>query len=121
MRKVVVDEWMSLDGVAQAPGAPDEDTTGGFQHGGWHLPFFEDVSQKWVVENISGAGGFLLGRRTYEILGGYWPNAPEEEQVVAEPLNTKPKYVARRRPSPSHSSGKTRGCSGAPSPRRWRR
>jgi dihydrofolate reductase len=94
MRKVVVDEWMSLDGVAQAPGAPDEDTTGGFQHGGWHLPFFEDVSQKWVVENISGAGGFLLGRRTYEILGGYWPNAPEEEQVVAEPLNTKPKYVA---------------------------
>ena len=94
MRKVVVDEWMSLDGVAQAPGAPDEDTTGGFQHGGWHLPFFEDVSQKWVVENINGAGGFLLGRRTYEILGRYWPNAPEEEQVVAEPLNTKPKYVA---------------------------
>src|ERR671918_336773 len=94
MRKVVVDEWMSLDGVAQAPGAPDEDTTGGFQHGGWHLPFFEDISQKWVVENINGAGGFLLGRRTYEILGGYWPNAPEEEQVIAEPLNTKPKYVA---------------------------
>ena len=95
MRKVIVDEWMSLDGVVQAPGAPDEDTTGGFQHGGWHLPYFEDVSQKRVVENLAAAGGFLFGRRTYEILGAYWPNASsEEEQVVAEPLNTKPKYVA---------------------------
>ena len=95
MRKVIVDEWMSLDGVVQAPGAPDEDPTGGFQHGGWHLPYFEDVSQKRVVENLAAAGGFLFGRRTYEILGAYWPNASsEEEQVVAEPLNTKPKYVA---------------------------
>jgi dihydrofolate reductase len=94
MRKVIVNEWMTLDGVAQAPGAADEDTTGGFGHGGWHLQYFDDRSQRWVVENIAGAGGFLLGRRTYEILGGYWPNASEEEQVIAQPLNTKPKYVA---------------------------
>src|SRR5918999_4705866 len=94
MRKVIVDEWMSLDGVVQAPGAPDEDTTGGFKHGGWHLPYFDDLSQGWVVQNLTGAGGFLLGRRTYESLAAYWPNASEEEQVVAEPLNTKPKYVA---------------------------
>ncbi|HET6920668.1 MAG TPA: dihydrofolate reductase family protein [Jiangellaceae bacterium] len=66
MRKVIVNEWMSLDGVVQAPGAADEDTTGGFQHGGWHLPYFDDISQKWVIENLTGAGGFLLGRRTYE-------------------------------------------------------
>jgi dihydrofolate reductase len=94
MRKVIVTEWMSLDGVVQAPGAADEDTTGGFQHGGWHLPYFDDLSQKWVVETLTAAGGFLLGRRTYEILAAYWPNASEEEQVVAEPLNTRPKYVA---------------------------
>ena len=96
MRKVVVNEWMSLDGVVQAPGAADEDTTGGFQHGGWHLRYFEDLSQRWVVENLTEAGGFLLGRRTYEGFAAHWPNASEEEQVVAQPLNTKPKYVASR-------------------------
>jgi dihydrofolate reductase len=96
MRKVIVTEWMSLDGVVQAPGAADEDTTGGFQHGGWHLPYFDDLSQNWVVETLTAAGGFLLGRRTYEILAAYWPNASEEEQVIAQPLNTRPKYVASR-------------------------
>jgi dihydrofolate reductase len=94
MRKLVVNEFVSLDGVAQAPGLPDEDTSGGFAHGGWHLQFFDDTSQNWVLESILEAGGFLFGRRTYEILGAYWPNAPEEEQVIAEPLNTRPKYVA---------------------------
>jgi dihydrofolate reductase len=94
MRKLIVNEFMSLDGVAQAPGGADEDTSGGFEHGGWHLRYFDDLSQKWVLESIVEAGGFLLGRRTYEIFTAYWPNAPEEEQVIAEPLNTKPKYVA---------------------------
>src|ERR671931_814601 len=94
MRKVIVTEWMSLDGVVQAPGAADEDTTGGFEHGGWHLRYFDELSQKWVVENLTGAGGFLLGRRTYEGFASHWPNASEEEQVIAEPLNTRPKYVA---------------------------
>jgi dihydrofolate reductase len=94
MRKVIVNEFMSLDGVVQAPGAEDEDTSGGFEHGGWHLRYFDDISQKQVLESIVEAGGFLLGRRTYEIFAAYWPNAPEEEQVIAEPLNTKPKYVA---------------------------
>jgi dihydrofolate reductase len=87
---------MSLDGVVQAPGAPDEDTTGGFQHGGWHLRYFDDLSRRWVVETLTAAGGFLLGRRTYEGLAAHWPNASEEEQVVAQPLNTNPKYVASR-------------------------
>ncbi|HEX7254733.1 MAG TPA: dihydrofolate reductase family protein [Gaiellaceae bacterium] len=96
MRKVIVNEFMSLDGVVQAPGAEDEDTSGGFKHGGWHLGYFDDLSQQWVVDGLTTAGGFLLGRRTYEILGAYWPNAPEEEQVVAQPLNTLPKYVASR-------------------------
>jgi dihydrofolate reductase len=95
MRKVIVDEWMSLDGVVQAPGAPDEDTTGEFRYGGWHLPYFDEESRAWVVESIAGAGGYLFGRRTFEILGSYWPRSTsEEEKVLAEPLNTNPKYVA---------------------------
>jgi dihydrofolate reductase len=94
MRKVIANEFMSLDGVVQAPGGADEDTSGGFEHGGWHMRYFDELSQKWVLESIVEAGGFLLGRRTYEIFAAYWPTAPEEEQVIAQPLNTKPKYVA---------------------------
>jgi dihydrofolate reductase len=94
MRKVIVDEFISLDGVSQAPGAADEDTSGGFAHGGWSMGYMDETAQNVVLEGIVGAGGFLLGRRTYDIFAAYWPNAPEEEQVVAEPLNTKPKYVA---------------------------
>jgi dihydrofolate reductase len=94
MRKVVVNEWMTLDGVVQAPGSADEDTSGGFSHGGWHMSYFDDLSRNWVVEGYGGAGGFLLGRRTYELLASYWPHASEEEQVIAEPLNSLPKYVA---------------------------
>jgi dihydrofolate reductase len=96
MRKVIVNEFMALDGVVQAPGGADEDTSGGFEHGGWHMPFMDEIAQNDVLGGINEAGGFLLGRRTYEIFAAYWPNAPEEEQVIAEPLNTKPKYVASR-------------------------
>ena len=97
MRKLIVNEFMSLDGVVQAPGAADEDPSGGFAHGGWHMPFMEDeVAQQWALASIVEAGSFLLGRQTYEIFAAYWPNASEEEQVIAEPLNTKPKYVASR-------------------------
>jgi dihydrofolate reductase len=94
MRNVIVNEFMSLDGVAQAPGGEDEDPSGGFDHGGWHMQYMGDeLAQRSVLDSIVEAGGFLLGRRTYEIFAGYWPNAPEEEQVIAEPLNRKPKYV----------------------------
>ena len=94
MRSVIVQEWVSLDGVVQAPGSPDEDKSGGFRHGGWHLPYFDDMSRNWVLQNLTEAGGYLLGRRTYENFAGHWPNASAEEQVIAQPLNTKPKYVA---------------------------
>jgi len=75
MRKVIVTEWMTLDGVVQAPGAPDEDTAGGFEHGGWHLRYFDDVSQKWVLDNLTEVGGHLLRRRTYEGFASHLPNA----------------------------------------------
>jgi dihydrofolate reductase len=96
MRKVIADEWMTLDGVIQGPGQEDEDRSGGFQHGGWHVGYFDDLAQRRVVDSVVAAGGFLLGRHTYEIFAAHWPNASEEEQVLAEPLNTKPKYVASR-------------------------
>jgi len=93
MRKLIVNEFLTLDGVAQAGGGPDEDTSGGFQHGGWHMQYgAPDGMEKLIAE----AGGFVLGRRTYELFAGYWPNAPEETQAFAEPMNTKPKHVASR-------------------------
>ena len=94
MRKVIVNEWMTLDGVVQSPAYPDEDPTGGFEHGGWHLRYLDDGSMRWVVENVRGAGGFLLGRGTYERFAAHWPAAAPEEQALAEPLNELPKYVA---------------------------
>ena len=95
MRKLIVNEFVSLDGVAQAPGGADEDTSGGFAHGGWHMQYMGDeVAREWVLRGIVEAEGFLLGRRTYEIFAAYWPNASAEEQVIAEPLNSKPKHVA---------------------------
>jgi dihydrofolate reductase len=94
MRKVIANEWMTLDGVVQAPAYVDEDTSGGFAHGGWHPRYFDEQSMAWVIENVNGAGGYLLGRGTYEIFAAHWPNASEEEQVLAQPLNALPKYVA---------------------------
>jgi dihydrofolate reductase len=94
MRRVIANEFVTLDGVVQAPSYPDEDVTGGFEHGGWHSRYLDDLSMNWVVENVRGAGGYLLGRGTYELFAAHWPNAPEDQQVLAEPLNTLPKYVA---------------------------
>jgi dihydrofolate reductase len=94
MRKVIASEFITLDGVVQAPMYADEDTDGGFPHGGWHAPYADEAFMRWVTENVSGAGGYLFGRRTYENFAAYWPTAPEEEQVLAQPLSTRPKYVA---------------------------
>lgn len=94
MRKVIADVWMTLDGVVQSPSYADEDVTGGFAHGGWHAGYFDELSMKWVIENVRGAGGYLLGRGTYEIFAAHWPNAPQEQRMLAEPLNELPKYVA---------------------------
>jgi dihydrofolate reductase len=91
MRKVIANEFLTLDGVAQAPGGPDEDTSSGFAHGGWHLHY---GAEDGVDELIAKAGGFLLGRWTYELFADYWPSAPDS--AFTEPMNTKPKHVASR-------------------------
>jgi dihydrofolate reductase len=96
MRKIIVDEFMTLDGVVQGPGYVDEDTSGGFKQGGWHMPHLDERAMKWITEGITSSGGFLLGRRTYEIFAAYWPKAGKEEEALANPMNTRPKYVASR-------------------------
>ncbi len=96
MRKLVVSEFLTLDGVMQAPGGADEDRSGGFNHGGWQRPYFDDISARTIVEGLNDSGGFVLGRRTYEIFAAYWPTAPTEEQDFAGPLNSLPKHVASK-------------------------
>lgn len=73
MRKIVVLEFVSLDGVMQAPGGPKEDTSGGFKYGGWTFPFFDEVSGKEMDRQMKGKYDLLLGRKTYDIFAGYWP------------------------------------------------
>ncbi|WP_306055664.1 dihydrofolate reductase family protein [Natronococcus wangiae] len=94
MRKLVVSEFLTLDGVMQAPGAPDEDTEDGFEHGGWQVPYFDDVDPA-VADGLAAADALVLGRKTYEIFASYWPAASEDEPFT-ERMNSIDKYVASR-------------------------
>ncbi len=96
MRKIIVSEFLTLDGVMQAPGGPDEDRSGGFNYGGWQEQYFDDIFAKAIIEGLTEAGGFVLGRKTYEIFAAYWPTAPAEAQEFAEPLNNLPKFVVSK-------------------------
>jgi dihydrofolate reductase len=93
MRTLVVIEFLSLDGVMQAPGSPDEDTEGGFQHGGWQMPYFDDVLGNAATEGMAGTDTYLFGRKTYEIMAAFWPTAPDDDPYAGH-LNSTPKYVA---------------------------
>jgi dihydrofolate reductase len=93
LRRVVVVEYVSLDGVIQAPGHASEDPEGGFEHGGWTGPFMDD-HRRYLSEAFPAAGAFLLGRLTYEIFAAYWPTVADEEDEIARALNSLPKYVA---------------------------
>lgn len=95
MGKLIVTEFMTLDGVAQAPGGPDEDRDGGFEHGGWQAPVADPESGDLMFERAQSMDALLLGRRTYEIFSEFWPNAPEEIPFTGL-LNRAPKYVASR-------------------------
>jgi len=93
MRKLIVSEFLSLDGVMQAPGEPDEDRSGGFAHGGWQRPYFDETFLGIVSESMAETGGFVFGRRTYEIMAAHWPFQPDDDPF-APTLNGLPKYVA---------------------------
>lgn len=96
MRKLAVTTFVSLDGVMQAPGGPEEDTSGGFGSGGWLVPYFDDVLGAQMDEWFAPAQDFLLGRGTYEIFAAHWPRVPTEGDPIARALNTKTKHVASR-------------------------
>jgi len=95
MGKLVVNTFTSLDGVMQAPGIPEEDQEGGFDQGGWQVPYFDEESGAVMSEALSAFDAMLLGRKTYEIFAGYWPYAPADDPIAAR-LNEAPKYVASR-------------------------
>lgn len=92
MSKVVVTNLLTLDGVMQAPGRPDEDLRGGFAHGGWALPYNDAVMGKVMGEGMAQGGPLLFGRRTYEDFYGFWPN--QKDNPFTEVLNNVQKYVA---------------------------
>ena len=96
MRKLVVGTFVTLDGVMQAPGGPDEDSDGGFQHGGWLVPYFDETFLGVMTEWTKRAGAFLLGRKTYEIFANSWPKSTDPADENATALNTRPKFVASR-------------------------
>ena len=108
MRDLVVSAFATLDGVMQAPGGPEEDPSGGFSHGGWSVPFWDDTMNEVMAASLGEPFDLLLGRRTYEIFAAHWPHASEREREerggtasevddpAAEALNTARKYVASR-------------------------
>jgi dihydrofolate reductase len=95
MRKLVVTTFLTLDGVMQAPGGPEEDADGRFEHGGWSVGYWDERMGELALEIHLAAGGVLFGRKTYEILGAHWPRVGDDDPMAAK-LNGVPKYVASR-------------------------
>lgn len=95
MRRLLVQTFMSLDGVVQAPGGPDEDRDGGFERGGWAVPHFDEQMMQFIAESTGRAGALLLGRKTYDIFAASWPLLGDDDPFAAI-LNHIPKYVVSR-------------------------
>lgn len=93
--KLVVGTFVTLDGVMQAPGGPDEDRSSGFQHGGWAAPYFDERMGQLLTGWSEAADALLLGRKTYEIFAAHWPHVGDEDPIAAK-LNGVRKYVASR-------------------------
>lgn len=92
MRKIIVLTFISLDGVMQAPGGPEEDTSGGFKYGGWTAPYFNESAGKLMVKQINDSYDLLLGKTTYDIFASYWPHHTDNE--VGSAFKKAHKYVA---------------------------
>jgi dihydrofolate reductase len=99
MRKVICGAFVSLDGVMQAPGGPEEDPSGGFKHGGWVVPYIDDVFGQAMDEFFSAPFDLLLGRKTYEIFAAHWPYQPDDDPIARQ-FNAIIKYVATRTDAP---------------------
>jgi dihydrofolate reductase len=98
MRRIVVAATVSLDGVMQGPGAPEEDPTGGFRHGGWIVKYWDDATDRWIRELIAAPFDLLLGRKTYEIFAAHWQYI--DGDPIADAFNRATKYVATRSQEP---------------------
>ncbi len=94
MRKLIVLSFVTMDGVMQAPGGRDEDVSGGFRHGGWTVPYFDEFMGKVMVDQMARPYDLLLGRKTYEIWASYWPYHKDMDMGI----NNATKYVASRKP-----------------------
>lgn len=95
MGQLVVNMFVTLDGVIQSPGMPEEDNEGGFVHGGWQVPYFNEELDQHVGQGMARMDALLLGRKTYDIFAGYWPKAPAADPFAVR-LNAIPKYIASR-------------------------
>ncbi|GAA3477568.1 dihydrofolate reductase family protein [Streptomyces yanii] len=93
MAKLTLTTFLSLDGVVQAPGSPDEDPSGGFEYGGWLAPFMDEGMGQFMIEVLDRSAAFLLGRRTYDIFAAYWPRVTDPDDPIAGRLNPYPKSV----------------------------
>ena len=96
MRKIIVLTFLSLDGVMQAPGGPEEDTSGGFRYGGWTVNYFDEFLGRVMMKQMGRPFDLLLGRKTYELFAGYWPHASAVDQPIAPALNNAKKYIASK-------------------------